>query len=404
MAVFATRSAHLRKERPSIIAVVLFIAALVTFFLGFNSYEASRSLASSVPVHPHVPTQEPQSTQRETKSLDDTQSVHILDSIAESKAGLEPTTQKTCFERFPWVAPALEDFYAPAREAFNTSTQTTEQALASMDEITWVDGYHPGHDLITLRYNETLGRYDLTADISFPPNQPYKRECILPPLLLAMEQHGAELAEKFGRKDLKFVVGTEDFGMTWRNAGYKLPAFSLCTDSAHIDIPVPDFTFGCYPEASYDHSSWQNISSLLELKSKMIPWGKRENSIFHRSNWGVGPRKGLMPFLKDFEVNGTDVSTFGAALDIKNTEFSVSNRKKFVWLDEQCKYKVAIHTAGFSYSAGLKYKLACGQLVLKFESDFTEFYEPALKDGVHVVKLPAGPDGVDEIEFVRESG
>ena len=40
---------------------------------------------------------------------------------------------------------------------------------------------------------------------------------------------------------------------------------------------------------------------------------------------------------------------------------------------------------------GLKYKLACGSLVFKFESTFKEFYEPALKDGVHVVKLKEDP-------------
>lgn len=42
--------------------------------------------------------------------------------------------------------------------------------------------------------------------------------------------------------------------------------------------------------------------------------------------------------------------------------------------------------------AGLKYKLACGSLVFKFESTYKEFYEPALQDGVHVVKVPEDPD------------
>ena len=49
--------------------------------------------------------------------------------------------------------------------------------------------------------------------------------------------------------------------------------------------------------------------------------------------------------------------------------------------------------------AGLKYKLACGSLVFKFASTYREFFEPALQDGVHVVRLPATHEGVDPQQF-----
>ncbi len=49
--------------------------------------------------------------------------------------------------------------------------------------------------------------------------------------------------------------------------------------------------------------------------------------------------------------------------------------------------------------AGLKYKMACGSLVFKFESTYKEFYEPALQDGVHVVKLKE-----DTAVFETETG
>ncbi len=51
-----------------------------------------------------------------------------------------------------------------------------------------------------------------------------------------------------------------------------------------------------------------------------------------------------------------------------------------------------IHTAGFSYSAGLKYKLACGSVVLKFKSQYSEFWEPAIKPDVHYVELEEDED------------
>ncbi len=48
--------------------------------------------------------------------------------------------------------------------------------------------------------------------------------------------------------------------------------------------------------------------------------------------------------------------------------------------------------------------MACGAVVVKFDSQFEEFYEPALKDGVHMVRVPATQDGVDEQQFMRDSG
>ena len=394
-----TRTAQLRKYRPSIIDAIILLACMFAFGL---RYSLSRDRSSHAPVTAAMSWRPDTSSETGILSQDPKSLATPLNCTPDSPP-VEDDPAK-CFQKFPWIEGALEDFYKPARESFEKSLQTSEEFIESMDNITWVAGYHPGHDLITLVYNESLGRYDIKAEVAFPPNQEYKRRCVLPPLERAIEQHGAALAVKFDFKDIKFVVGTEDFGMTWRNSHYKLPAFSLCTDSAHTDIPIPDFTFGCYPEANYKETSWDAISTLLEKKSGMLPWEERENAIFHRSNWGVGTRRGLMPFLKEYVGNKTDIATFGARLDIKDTEFSVSNRKKFVWLDEQCKYKVAIHTAGFSYSAGLKYKLACGQVVLKFDSDYREFYEPALQDGVHVIKLSAQTDGVDQMEFVVVSG
>lgn len=308
-----------------------------------------------------------------------------------------------CFEKFPWINRALDVFFTPVELSAVTSNQTTDEALEAMANITWYNGYHPGHDLVTLRYNPSSKGYDMEAVPRFPANRHYKRDCILKPLRSALSAHGPALAKALGRKDLRFVVETEDFGMVWRGLGFKLPPFAMCTDSAHIDIPVPDFTYGCYPETHYTNSSWPAIAHLLESKAAMLPWKGRNSKIFHRGHWGVGPRRGLMPFLMTLVGNHTDESTLGAPLDIADTGFIASNKENFVWLDEQCAHKVAIHTAGFSYSAALKYKLACGSLVLRFESDYTEFYEPGLVDGTHVVSLKATHEGVDEEEFTKVS-
>ena len=43
---------------------------------------------------------------------------------------------------------------------------------------------------------------------------------------------------------------------------------------------------------------------LLQRKSDMVGWHERHSQLFHRSNWGVGPRRGLMPLLQSY-ANGS---------------------------------------------------------------------------------------------------
>lgn len=49
----------------------------------------------------------------------------------------------------------------------------------------------------------------------------------------AVEAHNAELAallrDKGGGLELRLIVETEDFGVTWRSQKWKLPAFAMCT-------------------------------------------------------------------------------------------------------------------------------------------------------------------------------
>ncbi|GAX76443.1 hypothetical protein CEUSTIGMA_g3888.t1 [Chlamydomonas eustigma] len=131
---------------------------------------------------------------------------------------------------------------------------------------------------------------------------------------------------------------------------WKLPAFATCADEERTDIPVPDFTFEDYPEAGYANTSFWAIKELLHHKDSM-----------------------------GHQQNGTDSENLGLKTDVVDTGFVTSNQKDFVWLDRQCTYRYLLHTAGFSYSAGLKYKLACGSVLLLFESKYQEFYYPALK-------------------------
>lgn len=307
-----------------------------------------------------------------------------------------------CFVDNPWITTSLDHFFKAAKEGAEASDRTSEESLKAMDDIRWGE-YHPGQDLVELAYNETRKTYDVKITEKYPANQAHKSRCIRMIMERAIDVYGRYLADALERETIKFVVTTEDFGILFKGQNFRLPAFALSTDPDHIDIPVPDFTFGCYPETMYPNDSWHDVRELLLDTSERLAWKDRQDVIFHRSNWGVGPRKGLMPFLDTLHTQGRDVETLGMALDIGDTGFVAANQEKFVQLHEQCAYKTQIHTAGFSYSAGLKYKLACGSLVIKFRSKFEEFYEPALKDEVHVVMVDATDDGVDEGGFFNVS-
>ena len=54
------------------------------------------------------------------------------------------------------------------------------------------------------------------------------------------------------------------------------------------------------------------LQDLLQRRSDMVGWHERHPQLFHRSNWGVGPRRGLMPLLQSYS-NGSGGLT-GAVL------------------------------------------------------------------------------------------
>jgi hypothetical protein len=43
------------------------------------------------------------------------------------------------------------------------------------------------------------------------------------------QAHNEELVEALGKRELRFMVATEDFGLVWRGNNWKLPTFALCT-------------------------------------------------------------------------------------------------------------------------------------------------------------------------------
>ena len=202
----------------------------------------------------------------------------------------------------------------------NQSIMQVEEFFVAVDNITWFNGYHPGHDEIQLEWDAAAGKYTMNVSevsgqgqdrtgrggaaglgcggrgaarhvavwggpaspahapsrASSPtrtcppclgpqpgpareraspahaspsslramqraqPNQRHKQACQMELLRQAVEVHGGELGEALNHRPLRLVMGTEDFGMVWRGMQWRLPSFSMCTDEAMTDIPIPE--------------------------------------------------------------------------------------------------------------------------------------------------------------------
>lgn len=296
-----------------------------------------------------------------------------------------------CGARFPWVEPALDKWYTLATQSAIESTMTSEQGLQAIRELMWGD-YMPGKEEIILQHDMQTNRVVMHVQRVSKPNQEHKPPGMITLIRRAVEKHNAELAAKLQGRELRFIMQTEDFPIIRREWKWKLPAFSMCQEDESTDIPVPDFTFEAYPETHYKNSSWWSVKQLLGFKGYMIGWQERARRIFMRHFSGVGPRKHIMPKFIEMQKAGTDVQQLGVASDVQDTGFVTSRMDTFMWLDHWCNYRYLIHTAGFSYSAGLKYKLACGSMVFKFKAKYSEFFEPGLKPGIHYVELEEAED------------
>lgn len=310
------------------------------------------------------------------------------ESDSEEPPPIDNSTRHLCLDTYPWIQPTVDAWFAPALRSYNESTQTSQEALDKiLQDIKWGD-YTPGHDVITLAFDATTDSYSVLSKVGSPPNREHKQRCILPSLRAAVEAHNNELKRAFNEQNISFAIATEDFPIIQKDMGWKLPAFALCAEENSIDIPVPDFTFGCYPETRYEDSSWEGIKQKIFDYTKDSAWTERHADIFSRGYWGVGPRQVLMPWLNGLHAHKEDVVKLGVEVNVGDSGWEASDDQAFVPLHEQCNHKYLLHTAGFSYSAGLKYKLACGSVVFYTDSTYSEWYYPALEDGVHVIRLP----------------
>ncbi|GIL78480.1 hypothetical protein Vretifemale_7822 [Volvox reticuliferus] len=205
----------------------------------------------------------------------------------------------------PWIDETVKHWFRASYETARNSDKTIEESLEAIANIQW-GKYYTGKSMGILTYDDSVGAYHVTFKELHRHNEPHKPAGMQRVIERAIMQHNADLVRALGKKELKFIFGTEDFPIvdTWLNL--RLPSFQMCHSPETADVPVPDFTWELYSQAQYTNNSWWEVRRLLLLKSAMLPWKLRERDLFMRGDAGVGYRKVLMPFMHEVQVRGNE--------------------------------------------------------------------------------------------------
>ena len=218
-------------------------------------------------------------------------------------------------------------------------------------------------------------------------------------LRAALHEFSPEFHRILVRGPIHLFFHFNDFPTMTKAVELRLPMFAMAATEGTTEVPVPDFTFHGYSKVSGVPGSdqwatgWVHLAKVLQQAAREVPWSQRVDSLFWRGTVrGSRTRASIVPSL---ELRGSELPV---PLDVKEVTSSRTNdsahpvrHNNYIALPEQCRNRYLLHLDGNAYSASLKYKLACGSLVLVVRSPYEEFFYRGLVAGVHYVAVDA-PD------------
>ena len=212
-----------------------------------------------------------------------------------------------------------------------------------------------------------------------------------------------------------------------------LPVFEHCTSASATGVPIPDFTFWHYPAinpkslgpAAGGRSGWEAARQQLgELHATLGP--NRTSTITWRGdqlNEPGGGKEKTLPgdhrfrrsrMLRDLWHMRASLSALNVSSDVVHISSRYpTNQPRTSWID-MCRSRYMMHVDGYSYAAALKFRLACGAVVLRIagaNSFFNnrleapiEWFEAAtpLTPGVEYVAIDANRSNLlDEVRQLQ---
>jgi hypothetical protein len=81
--------------------------------------------------------------------------------------------------------------------------------------------------------------YAVRFELLHRHNEPHKPQGMQRLIEAAVEAQAPALEAELGRRELRFVFGTEDFPIVGRDRRLRLPSFQMCVTPDSADVPIP---------------------------------------------------------------------------------------------------------------------------------------------------------------------
>ena len=137
--------------------------------------------------------------------------------------------------------------------------------------------------------------------------------------------------------------------------------------------------------AAYN-DQWATVLPRLRKAGGVLPWASKQHQVFWRGADTNLARAQLVAAAQAARTPAGQSAVTSNVTIMEWTGFTDPGRD-FVSLDEQCLFQYLPHAPGHTYSAMLKYKLACGSVALPMANAYHEWWDRAIVNGTHALTI-----------------
>ncbi|CAI9101803.1 OLC1v1039218C1 [Oldenlandia corymbosa var. corymbosa] len=151
-----------------------------------------------------------------------------------------------------------------------------------------------------------------------------------------------------------------------RNSGPP-PLFRYCSDSKHLDIIFPDWSFWGWAETNI--RPWRSVLNDIKEGNNKSNWRDRIPYAYWKGNPNVAPWRADL-----LKCNVTSKADWNTRLYIQDWNEEIKKGYNNSNLGDQCTHRYKIYIEGWAWSVSEKYILACNSPVLYMTPRFYDFF------------------------------
>ena len=232
-----------------------------------------------------------------------------------------------------------------------------------------------------------------------------QRDCLFPSRCSGIEHFLLKLTDML--PDMELVINVHDHPQLSIYEPSPYPVFSFSKTSNYQDILYPAWTFweGGPATASYPRGlgRWDEMRERLEESSEKTQWDDKKNLGFFRGSRTSSERDPLVLLSRRKRdlVNAKYTKNQAWRSDKDTLGEKPASEVK---LEEHCGFKYLFNFRGVAASFRFKHLFLCNSLVLHVDSDWVEFFYPAMKPWIHYVPVKNDLSDVEELlEFAMRN-